>query len=637
MPNFKIVAKVSALVVIIVAGPLHAQKLVPFRAAKTNAVTENAHIVPATGGLVNARNHIVSSNAGPTPFTGLSINELIGAQRFYDEGYTGTRAVIVNVEGGHVWNQHETLGLLQIFFDARQTFLQNGLNFGQLGEFDRHATWVGHNLGGFDFSMLEYELGVAYGAQMWSGAIANNFIGDPFTLSWSWDRGYSFTDAFSKPLLSGSNGVTADVSNSSWGFTNSQDSSITGGNNLFTVTLDGIARQSGATVVCSAGNDGPKPNTIGGPGNGYNTICVGASGDDLSSEPFSLITDFSSRGPQNYNGPDGEFGLVRARIDIVAPGANLTLAFYGGLTGGNAGGEDVSNGQTSYYSFNVAGTSFSAPTVAAAAALIADVAYDQFSENVSRARNGQVVKSVLLNSARKPEPWDNGQSTEPPFVTSQALDYTYGAGLLDLDKAFDQFTTGNTDLPGDGPGMIETIGWDFGVLPEGASAEYLMFNTLTCGSEFTATLNWFVGRTWVETANTGCVSSEDLYFTDLALEMYRVKDDQPELVAQSDAKFINTEHLHFEIPTTGQYMLKVNWVGERYDFVDNDSQTFALAWRTNSVLLGDINGDGTTDLLDVGGFIELLTNSEFAPEADINKDGAVDLLDIVPFIEILSG
>ena len=52
---------------------------------------------------------------------------------------------------------------------------------------------------------------------------------------------------------------------------------------------------------------------------------------------------------------------------------------------------------------------------------------------------------------------------------------------------------------------------------------------------------------------------------------------------------------------------------------------------------GDVNCDGTVDLLDVGPFVDALTSSEFFPKADINHDGVVNLLDIEPFVELLTG
>ena len=56
-----------------------------------------------------------------------------------------------------------------------------------------------------------------------------------------------------------------------------------------------------------------------------------------------------------------------------------------------------------------------------------------------------------------------------------------------------------------------------------------------------------------------------------------------------------------------------------------------------AVLLGDVNMDGTVDLLDVQPFVDLIVNGIFQAEGDFNVDGTVDLLDVQPFVDILLG
>ena len=64
--------------------------------------------------------------------------------------------------------------------------------------------------------------------------------------------------------------------------------------------------------------------------------------------------------------------------------------------------------------------------------------------------------------------------------------------------------------------------------------------------------------------------------------------------------------------------------------------SFGIATITvSNVLMGDINCDGSVDLLDVQPFIDLLTNGEFSPKADFDGDGAVTLLDVSPFVDAL--
>lgn len=54
-------------------------------------------------------------------------------------------------------------------------------------------------------------------------------------------------------------------------------------------------------------------------------------------------------------------------------------------------------------------------------------------------------------------------------------------------------------------------------------------------------------------------------------------------------------------------------------------------------IIGDVNGDGVVNLLDVAPFIELLSTGAYQVEADINQDGMVNLLDVQPFIDLLAG
>ena len=53
-------------------------------------------------------------------------------------------------------------------------------------------------------------------------------------------------------------------------------------------------------------------------------------------------------------------------------------------------------------------------------------------------------------------------------------------------------------------------------------------------------------------------------------------------------------------------------------------------------VLGDVNGDGIVNFLDISPFIGVLTAGDFQNEADINRDSSVSFLDISPFIGVLS-
>ena len=69
------------------------------------------------------------------------------------------------------------------------------------------------------------------------------------------------------------------------------------------------------------------------------------------------------------------------------------------------------------------------------------------------------------------------------------------------------------------------------------------------------------------------------------------------------------------------------------------SETLQLSLTYNVVeaafLLGDVNQDGTVNLLDIEGFVALLSSGEYQIEADINQDGSLNALDIEPFVALL--
>ena len=44
----------------------------------------------------------------------------------------------------------------------------------------------------------------------------------------------------------------------------------------------------------------------------------------------------------------------------------------------------------------------------------------------------------------------------------------------------------------------------------------------------------------------------------------------------------------------------------------------------DSILLGDLNGDGLVNLLDVAPFVDAISSTTFIEEADINQDGMVN-------------
>ena len=520
------------------------------------------------------------------PFVGsVDVNTFLGAQRFYNAGFTGTNAVMANIEAGRIWTGHETLshvGLIPVSPGAR-------------GEIDRHATWVAMVMGGRPggASPGPYQRGMAPDAQLASGAIATGWPtgNDRYTAGFFFSpSGISTYGPYRAAAITGvpvAGGTrTADVMNSSFVIEAGQPGRA--GSDRMAGTLDALIHENPRTLMTvSAGNtlpSGQGPNRVNSPATGYNNLSVAALTSNGGA--YNVPSAFSNGGPNDYFDPlRGFISQARQVVDIAAPGESFSTAYYGGETGGNgptlAGPPDGPAGGSDWYTRNVSGTSFSAPTVAGGAALLYDAAYAQLAATPD-ARDARVMKAVLMNSADKTLGWDNGQVVHPNgnggVVTTQGLDNRVGTGRMNLDRAFDQLLAGTTDVAGlqrGALGTVHPVGWDFGEVVEGLTNDYLLSGMLQAGSSFTATLSWFRDR-----VSSGTTNFTDASYDNLDLELWNViGGSAASLISESMSRFNNAEHFHFAIPATGQYMLRVRWTEELFDTVgDVNVEHYGLAW-----------------------------------------------------------
>ena len=551
------------------------------------------------------------------------IADLIGADTFYSQGYTGTRAILGNVEGGMVWDGHQTLDdgrVAQRVRFAAPPLLESS-----------HPTWVGGVMVADallnDSSPTATGPGIAYGSTLWSGQIATSISGNSFSIS---------GNSLLWPLMMfgevGIGGQTVDVINSSWSADNDT------GNSVINALYDYLANSHGVTMVISSGNYGQGDDTVGAPANSWNVITVGATDSTVEEE---AVTSFSS------GGDIGSFGIpgTRTKPDIVAPGLSIVMPTYPGST-----------------SFIVAsGTSFAAPVVAASAGLMIDLGKD-----TGRSTDPRVIKATLLNSATKLDGWQQQVATHPTTGTQinfTPVDPAQGTGRVDLGAAWGQYTA-STGGAGDS-GSVSSVGWSLAQVQDGSPADYFIDEMLSGGSKLTATLVWFMDRSVIgfdpgATDPWGGTTFWNDSFDDLDLLLYRA-DAGGNAIGQPIAASISNwdpgepdddplgldsvEHLHFTLPENGRYLMRVRWTQELFDYVaDPQSETFALAWSSQFLPpgpLGDVNGDGNFDALDVTPFVASLLNDEqefdlLYPDwnywaADMNEDGNVDTLDITSF------
>jgi hypothetical protein len=59
--------------------------------------------------------------------------------------------------------------------------------------------------------------------------------------------------------------------------------------------------------------------------------------------------------------------------------------------------------------------------------------------------------------------------------------------------------------------------------------------------------------------------------------------------------------------------------------------------RVMDIMLGDVNGDGVVNGLDVDPFVDVLLNGPYQAEADMNEDQVVNGLDVDPFVVAIVG
>jgi len=709
--------------------------------------------------------------------SGYDINTLVGANTFYSNGFTGSGAIVAEVDAGLAWDGQQSLTNVTVHIPN-----PTGAN-----QFGRHATWVASMIAGSGVNA--YQQGIAYGATLWTGGVATQWVGglggyaDSFN-----DTPASFTTPYIHAMVDGIGGKTANVVTSSFGVglpiffaevvgplptpamgeppypapplgwqswlippwylqpqtpPNSDQimpsagyyafippdnpyssgnyyesiamDALTAGNSINGVPLSGPAK----LFTCSAGNSGyvalytqkgvliavPVENSTSAPASGNNAFVVGAMTPGL----VGAVTNFSSIGPTSFflptadDGSAGSYGAnvtygsgmnaitvfqyySRARVDIVAPGAALELAYYGGATGGNIFGGPVSLANN-VYEPGLAGTSFATPAVAGGAALLVDAGEVRFPGDPN-AIDGRVLKAVMMDGATpltvgSPDMagefngvdytgssgigWNNGESqvqkesyngftgpfttypggyvplegaTNDPYgyivTTGQALDYSQGAGEMNLTNAYNEYLNGTHDVAEPTPVTttnvnsgsstpitfgsstlysinnlggttaakpvnVQANGWTFGTISVNTSGSvgsllgggtatnrtihesYLINTPLLLDSDFSATLDWYATaglNTKTFTATYGTLDN-----LDLSLYQYYSPTNMI-LLAQSVALYNTVQELRVELTynletlaASAYYLLDVSETLPIYSFDGAITTDYGLAWN----------------------------------------------------------
>jgi hypothetical protein len=488
----------------------------------------------------------------------VNLSDALGATTFYNQGVYGQNTTSWVVDAQLVGTN--LFPALQ-FGNLTATYASSDA----LTDPGDHATWCAALLGGYSPPGYYINTGIAPLTALGSAALATATNGDgSFSISSNSLSAYNYAAAH------------GDVLSTSIG-----DSSDPAGIGTLSGLLDSLAvANPNTTMVASAGNSGPGAGTVGGPASGYNSISVGALDTPTN---YSSLASFSSVGPQPtawYDGTTTRYyaggAATRPGVDLVAPGSDILMPV------------SINSNSVTYYS--IAGTSFAAPMVAGGAALLDSTAKSAaaFAGITNAATQSVVIKAVLMNSADKLPGWDNGQQiVNGVITTTQALDWAMGAGRMNLNAAFTQYTTSayvttSPSLTSTGFNLsVASTAWGYGTAQLGGVNTYTLANELFAGQQIAITLDWMRSRLW----NAATLDYLDQAQAQLDLMVYLIgAGGVDQLVAESVSPVSTSQELYFQLATTGNYEIQVGYSTNLFDLTGSyASQNYGIAWNVSDV------------------------------------------------------
>ncbi len=357
------------------------------------------------------------------------------------------------------------------------------------------------------------------------------------------------------------------------------------GKALLTSCIDWSARQHNVLYVI-AGNQGkggipiPTDNF-----NGITTAYTTKRKGKFKKVDFANLSALPVGIGRSFIKKEINFGQRRA-ISLLAPGGQIALH--------NQKGEIE----------QVSGTSFAAPHITGAVALLQEYGDRQLQQKVTLpnsnwsldSRRHEVMKAVLLNSAdkiadqgngllldmertilgKKNHSWFDSDAYDNPRIP---LDMQMGTGQINAWRAYRQFSAGQAveNQP------IDAIGWDYGKVVANNYREYNLEQPLVAGSYTAITLVWDRLVT-LNDFNRNQQYDVGETFRDRGLnnlDVYLLPADENSNMRNTCASSSfedSIEHIFCPIPATGRYKIRVYY---RHQF-NEPSQPYGLAWWTKA-------------------------------------------------------
>ncbi|MCU0537842.1 MAG: S8 family serine peptidase [Hydrococcus sp. Prado102] len=270
----------------------------------------------------------------------------------------------------------------------------------------------------------------------------------------------------------------------------------------------------------------------------------------------------------------------RRAIGLVAPGNKLDLKDLEGKVN------------------EVSGTSFAAPHITAAVALLQEYGDRQLQQSRSdwsiNSRRHEVMKAILLNSANKIQDKGDGlllgmsrtilSKNNQTWLESDAykdpkipLDIEMGTGQLDAYRAYEQFSAGQWSPDR----SVPSRGWDYRTVSANAHQDYSLAKPLKQNSFVSITLTW---DRLVELKDKNKNQQYDVgeSFRDRGLnnlDIYLISENETnpvKSVCSSTSQLDSTEHIFCQVSKAGRYKIRVQYRQQ----VNEEKQSYALAWWT---------------------------------------------------------
>ena len=509
-------------------------------------------------------------------------NDLIGASAWYNVGVYGAGANVANVELGIRWDGHIAFSNTS----KGEVFVPDGASVESL--YHDHATATSGVISGYQMpdntnTELELQIYAAFGVAPLStlsdGAVARKISsnGTAELTGNDFERAYKhFFETNSQDVISSSWGPLDDIAGA-----------------YSAAYVDALSYKNKYTTLAIAAGNATIGSTLARPtsfAQSYNAISVGA----LDNSPeYNEIADFSLGSPTDFYNPITQTTIknVRPAVDICAPGVDIFVPYY-----------DSSDTTTNNMYAAISGTSVSTPLVSGTVALMASLSKELEARSdfvqagwSADARDSRVIKAVLMNSADKPADWDNGQSIQDNvevkleisgiqgfyavesfngvIKTTQGLDFNYGAGALNAERALEQYVGLYTTGTLNNVWLLDEV--DF------CASKLYHIGEINEGSTLTMTLVWQAIYELVETTDTLGNTTESIVnpaLSDLALELWiQLADGTFMPVAISDTKYNNVEHLSVTLAGVADYYVRVAFFDTSYG--DVPTETYALAWN----------------------------------------------------------